>query len=100
MKRIDMTLERSAGPERDDRRMMLGANPHDIDDVPGVFGENHGVRWRICRPGQRVAMLDAYRLRRSELVAETSCEGTVERLHSLRRTAIFIQCTGDSKAAT
>ena len=79
VQRVDMAFQRSADAERDDRRVMRGADAHGVDDVLRAVGEHHRVGRRVVGPGQRVAMLTAHRLGGDEAVAEARREITGER---------------------
>ncbi len=70
VRRVDLTLERRAGAERDHRHAMAGADPHDLLHVGDALREHHRIRRLVHDPGQRVAVLLAHRLRGDEAVAE------------------------------
>ena len=42
-RRVDVTFERGAGAERDDRHAGLGAEPHHVGDLFRGLGEQHRV---------------------------------------------------------
>ena len=79
MQRVDVALERGAGAEGHDRRVVLRADPHRVDHVLAALGEQHRVGRRVGQPGQRMAVLDAHRLRGDDLVAEFGVEVGGER---------------------
>ena len=87
MGRVDMALERRADAERNDRRVVPGAELDEVDHVLFVFGEHHGVRRLVLEPGERVPMRLADRLRGGEAVAETGGEIGIERGDRVARKA-------------
>jgi len=89
MRRVDMAFERRADAERNDRRVVPGAELGEVDDVIFVFGEDHGVRRLVLEPGQRVAMRLADRLGSGEAVAKTGGEIGIEGGDRVARKAAF-----------
>ncbi len=69
-----MALERGAGPERHDRRVVRGANSHRVDHIFARFGEDHGVGRCGLDPSQGVAVLAAHRFGGREGVPESRGE--------------------------
>ena len=92
--RVDMALERRADAERNDRRVVTGAELHEVDDVVFVFGEDHRVRRLVLEPGERVAVRLAYRLGGGEAIAETGGEIGIERGDRLARRAALALADG------
>ena len=81
--RVDMTLERGAGPKRDHRHAMRRADAHDLLHVGRVLRKHHRVRRLVGDPGGGVAVLLAHRLRGDETIAEARgecCHRSGERL--------------------
>ena len=58
---------------------MLRAELDSVDDVLGLFRENDGVGRLVLKPGQRMPVRFADRLRGCEAIAEASGEVGVER---------------------
>ena len=65
-----MALERGADAEGDDRHAMLGADPHDLLHLVGVFRKGHAVRRLRGNVGGGMRMLLAHRLPGLEALAE------------------------------
>ncbi len=87
MRGVDMAFERRADAERNDRRVVPGAELDQVDHVIFVFGEHHRVRRLVLEPGQRVAVRLADRLGSGEAVAETGGEIGIERGDRVARKA-------------
>ena len=79
VRRIDMALERGADAERDDRRVVPGAEFDEVDHVFPGFGEHDCIRRLVLEPGQRMPMRLADRGRSGEAVAEPGGEIDAER---------------------
>ena len=56
VRRVDVAFERGADAERHDRRVVAGANVHEVDHVVAGLGEYDRVRRLVLEPGQRVAV--------------------------------------------
>ncbi len=74
VQRVEVAFERAAGAIGDDRRVVARADRHRLHHVLAALGEQHGVRRRVRRPGQGMAVLDARRLGGRDLVAEMGVE--------------------------
>ena len=79
MRRVDMALERGTYSERNDRRVVPGAELHEVDHVLFVFGEDHGVGRLVLEPGQGMPVRLANRLGGGEAIAEAGGEVGIER---------------------
>ncbi len=95
MRSVDMALERRADAERNDRRVMAGAELGEVDHVLFGFGEHHRVRRLVLEPGQRVAMRLADRFGRGVSVAETGGEIGIERGDRFGREAALALADGE-----
>ena len=95
MGRVDMALERRADAERNDRRVVPGAELDEVDHVLLVLGEHHRVRRLVLEPGQRVAVRLADRLGGGEAVAETGGEIGIERGDRVAREAALALADGE-----
>ena len=84
-RRIDVTLERGAGAERDHRHAGLGAELHDVGDLGFALGEQDGVGRLALEPGERIGVLLAQRLAHGEAVAEARGKLGEQRALALRR---------------
>ena len=82
--RIDVTFERSAGAERDDRHAGLGAKLHRLDHLRGGLCEQHRVGRLRRDPGQRVGVLFAERPAGREAIAEPCRKPREQRALGLR----------------
>ena len=71
MQGVQVALQRRAGAEGDDGRVVLGAEFYGVDHVVFGFSKQHCIRRFVRRPGQCVAMLEAHRFRGRNAVAET-----------------------------
>jgi hypothetical protein len=69
MRRVDLTLHRSASPKRNDRHALGRAQPHDLLNLFSGLRKHHCVRRLIGDPGERVRMLLTHRLRRDQPIA-------------------------------
>ena len=69
-RRVDLSLQRGAGAERDHGNAVFGANPHHILDVGGFLRHDHRVRRLRRQPGRGMRVLVAHRLRGDQPVAE------------------------------
>ena len=69
VERADMALERGAGAEGDDRRLVAGAELDDLLHLLGRFGEHHGVGQVRLVEGDVLAVLLAHGVRRAHPVA-------------------------------
>ncbi len=69
-RRIDVPFERGADAIGNDRNAVFGADPHGLLHLFGALRKNDGVGRLICDPGDGVAVLLAYGLRRHDPVAE------------------------------
>ncbi len=83
-RRVDVTFERGAGAERDDRHARFGAELDDIDDLVGRLGEQHGVGRLTGNPGERVGVLLAERKPGREARTETRGQFGKERGFAVR----------------
>ena len=79
VRRVDMALERRADAERNDRRVVTGAELHEVDHVVAGLGEHHRVRRLDLEPGQGVPVRLANRLGGGEAIAEAGGEIGIER---------------------
>ena len=95
MRRVDMALERRADAERNNRRVVPGAELHEVDHVVLGFGEHDRVRRLVFEPGQRVPVRLADRLGRGEAIAEARGEIGVERGDRVAREAAFALADGE-----
>ncbi len=87
VRRVDMALERRADSERNDRRVVPAAELGEVDHVPFVFREHHGVGRLVLEPGQCVPVRLANRFRGGEAVAETGGEIGIKRGDRIARQA-------------
>ena len=81
-----MSLERRAGPERDHRHDVLGADGDDALHVLGALGKDHRIRRLVVVPRGRVTVLLAHGLRGDEPIPELRCklgDGASDRLRVL-----------------
>src|ERR1700722_5079407 len=73
-RRVDLTLQRGAGAERDHGNAARSANPHHVLDVRGLLRHHHCIRRLRRQPRGGVRMLVAHRFRGDEAVAEPGGE--------------------------
>ena len=71
-RRVDVTFERGAGAERDDRHAGFGAELHDVGDLGFGLGEQHGVGRLALEPGERVGVLLAQRLAHARIARRSA----------------------------
>ena len=95
MRRVDVALERRADAERDDRRVVPGAELDEVDHVVPGLGEHDRVRRLVLEPGQRMAVRLADRLGGGEAVAEARGEIGVERGDRLAPRTAFALADGE-----
>ena len=95
VRRVDMALERRADAERNDRRVVPGAELDEVDHVVPGFGEHHRVRRLVLEPGQRVPVRLADRLGGGEAIAEAGGEIGIERGDRLARETAFALADGE-----
>jgi hypothetical protein len=69
-RRIEVPLQRRPGAERDDRRAVRSADPHDFPNFRGVLGKNHRVRRLVRDPAGRMAVLAAHGFRLAQPLPE------------------------------
>ncbi len=69
-RRIDVSLERRAGSERNDRDRVLGADTNDALHVFGGLSKYHRIRRLVVVPCRGVTVLFAHGLRRDEPIAK------------------------------
>src|SRR6185437_1071765 len=93
--RVDMTLERRADPERNDRRVVPPAELDEVDHILFGLGEHHRVRRLVLKPGQRVPMRLPNRLGGGEAVAETGGEIGSERGDGVARETAVTPADGE-----
>ena len=94
MRRVDVALERRADAEGDDRRVVPGAEPDDVDHVLFRFGVDDGVRRLVLEPGQRVPVRLAHGFGGGEAIAEARGEIGVQRRDGIARQAAFALADG------
>ena len=91
MRRVDVALERRADAEGNDRRVMPGAELHEVDHVLPRLREHHRVGRLVLKPGQGVPVRLADRLGGGEAIAEAGGEIGIERSDRLaRETAVAL----------
>ena len=90
-----MALERRADAERNDRRVVPGAELDEVDHVVPGLGEHHRVGRLVLEPGQRVPVRLADRLGGGEPIAKAGGEIGIERGDRFARETAFALADGE-----